>query len=810
MKATATNLLKFLQGTKQFIIPIYQRTYSWALSDCQQLWNDILRVANDERTPAHFVGSIVYVEKGIYHVSSVTQLLVIDGQQRLTTLTLLLAALGEILEEQGKESNAVITRTKICNYYLFNVVEEGEAHYKLLLTQSDRDTLRYILEGGVEPHLPSMRMKENYLFFKEQLQQSGIDLGIIYRGISKLIMVDISLDQDHDNPQLIFESLNSTGVDLSQADLIRNYVLMGLDTDEQTNLYKNYWYPMEQSFLRVDGIKLFDRFMRDYLTIKQEGVIPNINEVYTGFKAYYRRNATIPMSKIVADIYRYAMYFINMALLHEKDNDIKQVLADINTLKVDVAYPFLMEVYDDYINQRLSKEDFIAILKLVENYVFRRAICGIPTQGLNKVFATLAGEIDKAHYLESVQAAFLQKTLSSRFPPNEEFRAAFMVKDIYHFRNRNYVLSKLENHDRKELVHIEAYTIEHIMPQNEHLSTEWQRELGPDWQEVHARYLHTIGNLTLTGYNSELSDRSFREKRDMEGGFADSPIRLNKSLRHLAHWNKEEIEQRASKLASLAVELWLMPQLSQEQVKKIQKPSQISPLAEVIGPEEHALAGSVPENFKIVQVSEKRFYLFRYIDNEWLQYGNGKNPWFTLSWKKVGEWARWANKKNKQPFGVGGEKVDTLAVATSVESDILTDYTKVEVASGNKSYTLADYPYLQGNLLMVFEHLRKRILNLDASVREEIKKHYIAYKTTTNFVDIEPQKKRLKVTLNMPFPDIDDPHGLCKDITGVGHYGNGDVEISVTSLSQLDDVIDLVSQSFERYREDNDLQGQLF
>ncbi len=804
MKATTTNLLKFLQGTKQFIIPIYQRTYSWTLSNCRQLWDDILRVADNDSTPAHFVGSIVYVEKGIYHVSSVTQLLVIDGQQRLTTLTLLLAALGEALEEQGREKNAAITRTKICNYYLFNVVEEGDAHYKLLLTRSDRDTLIHILEGGAEPHLPSIRIKESYLFFKEQLQQSGIDPGIIYRGISKLIMVDIALDQDHDNPQLIFESLNSTGVDLSQADLIRNYILMGLDNDEQTNLYKNYWYPMEQSFLRAEGIKLFDRFMRDYLTVKQ-GVIPNINEVYTSFKTYQRNKMTTPMSEIVADIYRYARHFINMALLHEKDNDIKHVFADINTIKVDVAYPFLMEAYDDYVNQHLSKEDFMAILKLVESYVFRRSICGIPTHGLNKVFATLAKEIDKAHYLESVQAAFLQKTLSSRFPTNEEFYAAFVVKDIYHFRNRNYLLSKLENHDRKELVRVETYTIEHIMPQNEQLSAEWQQELGSDWQEVHARYLHTIGNLTLTGYNSELSDHSFQEKRDMEGGFADSPIRLNKSLRNLAHWNKKEIEQRASKLASLAVELWSMPQLSQEQVRRINKHSQISPLTEVIGPEEHPLAGYIPENYKVVQVAEKRFYLFRNIENEWIQYGNGKNPWFSLSWKNAGEWARQANKKNKGPFGVGGEKVDALAATTSVDPDILTDYTKVEVPNGNRSYTLADYPHLQGDLLTVFEHLRKRILNLDASVREEIKKHYIAYKTTTNFVDIEPQKKRLKVTLNMPFSDIDDPKGLCKDLTGIGHYGNGDIEVSVTSLALLDDVMDLIYQSFECHQDESDM-----
>ena len=486
MKATATNLLKFLQGTKQFVIPIYQRTYSWGLSDCQQLWSDILRVAQNDRTLAHFVGSIVYVEKGIYHVSSVTQLLVIDGQQRLTTLSLLLAVLGEALEESGRESNTEITRKKIYNYYLFNAEESGNEHYKLLLTQSDRETLIQILEGGEEPSPASVRIKENYQFFKAQLCQSHIDPVVLYKGISKLVIVDISLEQDYDNPQLIFESLNSTGVDLSQADLIRNYVLMGLDNDEQTKLYKSYWYPMEQSFGQAQNVMLFNRFMRDYLTMKSKsGEIPNIDKVYTTFKAYQQNRNDISISEIVADIYRYSKYFTKMALLQEKDAEIKQVLDDISKLQVNVAYPFLLEVYNDYENHLLSQADFIAILKLIESYVFRRTICGIPTNSLNKIFATLAKEIDKTHYLESVQEAFLLKSSSGRFPRDEEFRAEFIVKDMYNFRNRNYVLAKLENYERKERVNIEEYTIEHIMPQNEHLSAEWQQGLGSNWQESH-------------------------------------------------------------------------------------------------------------------------------------------------------------------------------------------------------------------------------------------------------------------------------------------------------------------------------------
>lgn len=412
MKAIATNFLKFLQGTKQFVIPIYQRTYSWGLSDCQQLWNDILRVAQDDKIPGHFVGSIVYVEKGIYHVSSVTQLLVIDGQQRLTTLSLLLAVIGETLEEPVRERNTDITKKKICNYYLLNAEESDDAHYKLLLTQSDRDTLIQILDDGEDPLPVSTRIKQNYQFFKEQIRQSGIDPVLLYKGISKLIIVDISLDQDYDNPQLIFESLNSTGMDLSQADLIRNYVLMGLDNEEQTKLYKSYWYPMEQSFGHAQNVTLFNRFMRDYLTIKSSsGEIPNIDKVYSTFKLYQQGRNTTSIGEIVADIYRYSKYFTKMAFLREKDADIRQVLSEINTLQVNVAYPFILELYDDYENQLLTREDFIAILRLVESYVFRRAVCGIPTNPLNKIFQrlpkrstrTTTSKVCKVHFSRSYQ-----------------------------------------------------------------------------------------------------------------------------------------------------------------------------------------------------------------------------------------------------------------------------------------------------------------------------------------------------------------------------------------------------------------------
>ena len=696
MIATQANLLRFSQGTKQFIIPIYQRTYSWTKKECTQLWNDLVRVVSDKEIRAHFIGSIVYIESGIYQAAGVPQLLVIDGQQRLTTISLLLYALGEAIENAGQQTD--ITRRKINNRFLFNSDEDGELRYKLILTRQDKDTFIHLIDKPTPLDSGSQRIIENYRFFQKKIRESKLSPIELYTGLTKFVIVDVSLDRNYDNPQLIFESLNSTGLDLSQADLIRNFILMGLEPQEQETLYTNYWLPMEQSFGQAHYTRLFDRFMRDYLTIKNDGTIPKLNEVYAEFKSYVYSQENSNIADVVADIHRYSIYFVKLAFARTDDTNIKQILQDINVLKVDVAYPFFMEVYDDHNRGLLTQDEFITILKIVENYVFRRAICGIPTNSLNKTFATLSRSIDKTNYLESVKAAFLVKDSYRRFPPDEEFKQELMVKDVYNFRSRNYLLRKLENYRRKERVGIDDYTIEHILPQNENLSPTWQGELGENWQEIQSRYLHTIGNLTLTGYNSELSDSPFLEKRNMEGGFADSPLRLNRSLAKLHTWNEEEIKKRAITLAELAVKVWTMP---------------------ILPP-------------------------------------------------------------------------DTLA-----------KYKQPKVKRSEQIYTLNDYQHPPtGELFTLYQLLRKRILNLDSSVTEEFKKLYIAYKTTTNFVDIVLQKRRFRLSLNMAFDEIDDPQGICRDITNIGRWGNGDVEVGIDSVEQLDYIMFLIRQSFEIHSEE--------
>ncbi|MBG1267703.1 DUF262 domain-containing protein [Nostoc sp. WHI] len=558
MKATQTNFLKFLEGNKQLIIPIYQRPYSWKIPQCQQLWNDILRAANDNTISGHFIGSLVYMVDSVYLTAVIPKLLVIDGQQRLTTLSLLLSVLSKAIRASNEEID--ISSEALEDFYLFNRHAKGSERYKLLLNQKDRETLIRLLEDTEIPDDKSQQLVDNYRYFEIQIHKPDIDLNALYRGIYKLMIVEISLERDHDNPQLIFESLNSTGLKLSEADKIRNYVLMGLQPEKQDEIYNLYWHPMEKSFDKTANSELFDRFIRDYLTIKsRSGTIPNIGDVYSSFKIYVQDKKDTLIKEIVADVYLYSKYFVKLAFAQETDQEIKQLITDINTLRVDVAYPFLIEVYDDYIQNKIGRQEFISILRLVESYVFRRSICGIPTSSMNKSFATLSREIDRENYLESLQIALGGKKSYKRFPGDEEFRRELVVKDIYNFRGCNYLLRKLENYEHKELVNVPKYTIEHIMPQNPNLSLEWQTDLGEQWKEIQAKYLHTIGNLTLTGYNPELSDRPFIEKRDINGGFADSPLRLNRGLQHLKQWNETEINKRAESLADMAVKVWSSP-----------------------------------------------------------------------------------------------------------------------------------------------------------------------------------------------------------------------------------------------------------
>ena len=342
MKATEANLLKFLRKSPQFVIPIYQRNYSWTEAQCRQLWADLMRAGRDDKVKAHFIGSIVYVERGLSTVTTEEALLVIDGQQRLTTSTLLIAALAQHFKTHNvAELLDAFSFKKLRNYYLLNPDEDGDRHYKLILSETDKDTLLALLQDTPMPAQSSTRITENYALFQSLIEEHQQELESICQGLAKLVIVDVALDRSQDNPQLIFESMNSTGLELSQADLIRNYFLMGLEPKLQKELYNTYWRPMEKAFGQAAYVVHFDAFMRHYLTTKT-GEIPNVREVYLAFKAFAQKqpDTHTRTRDLVADIHAYALYYCAMALGTETDAGLKQAFHDLRELKVDVAYPF--------------------------------------------------------------------------------------------------------------------------------------------------------------------------------------------------------------------------------------------------------------------------------------------------------------------------------------------------------------------------------------------------------------------------------------------------------------------------------------
>jgi len=565
MEATQANLMKFIKKSDQFSIPIYQRLYSWTEKECERLWDDIMNVGSNN-VPSHFIGSIMYI-KDSSPISKPEPLLVIDGQQRLTTVSLLLEALARKIGDNEIEG---FSAKKIRHYYLINPLETGDRKYKLLLSQNDRNTYISIIEQREYPKDFSVRIKDIFEYFTNKIDKlSENDIQNLCLGLSKLFIVDISLSRDKDNPQLIFESMNSTGKDLSQADLIRNFMLMRLDGETQKRLYEDYWRPMELEFGQEAYSSSFDSFMRHYLTMKT-GNIPKIDEVYEEFKNYFY-NSQRDNEEELKELKKYAAYFCAMALDKEEDRELKEAFSDLRELKVDVSYPLLLEIYNDYKIDILSKNDFIEIIKLIESYVFRRAVCGIPTNSLNKTFASFGKSIKKEKYLESVKAHFNNMTSYRRFPNDEEFVTELKFRDLYNFRSRSYWLRRLENHDRKERVNVSEYTIEHILPQNNNLNQDWRQALGPNWEKIQQKYVHTIGNLTLTGYNSEYSDKFFTDKRDMKGGFRESPLKLNKGLANLDTWNEETILQRAESLAKEALKVWQYPNLDQTILEQYRK-----------------------------------------------------------------------------------------------------------------------------------------------------------------------------------------------------------------------------------------------
>lgn len=656
---------------------------NWDIEQCKRLWNDIVEMQKKGKV-GHFVGSIVNIAEQAMP-TGVQKYMIIDGQQRMTTLSLLLLALRDYAINNPEDTT--INARRIDNMLLKNEYESGDERYKLLLTETDRDILMRLVEEKPIPDDTRSKLLDNYKFFAGKIADKELQPAEVYESIGKLQIVNITLDRSVDDAQAIFESLNSTGKELSESDLIRNYVLMGLEPTEQTYVYEHLWRPMELLFVYETQDSVMDRFFRDYLTMKITR-IPKQDRVYEEFKLYHLNCEFSTIRELCQDLLTYAKYYTDMVFKRSSNPALKSLYEDINDLRMEVSYPFLLKVHNDYAEGIISEDDLKLIIRLCISYVFRRSICDIPTNSLNKTFATLRNEIRQDDYVNSIKAFFVMRDDYKEFPNDDKFTAAFVSRDIYTMRSRNFILSHLENYGNKAPIIIENYTIEHIMPQNSSLSPEWQQMLGVNWREVQKTYLHTIGNLTLTAYNSEMSDHPFMVKMDMEGGFKESALRLNAYVVKLTEWNEQRIKERASLLADKAKQIWAFPDMTA---------AELAP-------------------YQTVEKPAERYSLETYDTNV---------------------------------------------------------FTKT-----------------------LFEVLDRRIQNLSPDVKREFKKLYVAYKLDTNFVDIVFQKQRLRISVNMKFSEVIDPNGICRDITGLGRWGNGDVELYMEHTSDVDQIMEIVEQSY--------------
>ncbi len=556
MKAEDTLVTNLLEGAKQFIVPIFQRDYSWGTKHCQQLWKDVIRVGSDPKVKGHFLGSVVYVAAED-NTATITRWLLIDGQQRMTTLILLLIALRDQMNQSqgnGNGDDEASTPEELDDYYLRNRHGKGDRRHKLHLRRADHDTLIALLDGKGIPDAASERVKENFLFLRDLVAQA--DVQTVYAGIKKLVVVDVSLTRGQDDPQMIFESLNSTGVDLTQADLIRNFVLMRLDESSQTQLYEEHWQPIEQSFgrrYRTD----FDKFVKDFLTLQMRPGTPlKAADIYHEFRSYFSRTVEKQgVDGILSDLRRFGTYYTAFSLGQEKQLALKEAFGRLRSL-IEVASPVVLTLYDYHDRAKtLSADEFVEAIELLESFVFRRSVCDMQTRSLGQIFASLAYRITENQPLLSLKVALYRQGKKRRFPSDAEFREALETRDIYDMRTCFYLLDRLENFS-KERIDTANFSIEHVMPQNEDLRPEWRVMLGADWQTVQEIWLHRLGNLTLTGYNSTYSDRPFTEKKTIAGGFNDSPLRLNKFIREQSAWDSKTIEQRGKQLAEKAIAVW--------------------------------------------------------------------------------------------------------------------------------------------------------------------------------------------------------------------------------------------------------------
>ncbi len=572
MNAHAQALVGLITSANlRFVIPVYQRPYSWDEEQCEQLWDDILYVGSRPQD-RHFTGSVVWVQDGTFSASGIQPMLLIDGQQRITTLSLIIAALADYARKNPEASLHFSYNEIMQRGYLIDTFRQGDDRYKLTLTRGDKKTLESIVENLVDPDFSiddeSTRLIENYEFFSKRIEAME-NPNIIRDGIQRLDVVSISLDANQDNPQLIFESMNSTGKDLSSADLIRNFVLMGIPKEKQDALYLNHWRNIELTLGADSYADTFDEFLRNYLTVLYAPEPLVRRDIYHIFKRHVYDRGYDKDDRIVEllrEMERFAKYYACITRGAETSPERARILANLRRLDVTVVNPLLLSIYDDHDQGAFDDEGFLQMLNLVESYVFRRSICDVATNSLSKFLPSVIAKLNKVQdeggdYVEAFESFFfLEDGTARRFPDNAEFYNALITRDAYHYRRSLYLLANLENmHHPKDPMNLwdGNFTIEHVMPQNALSAPGWKKDVENMDEETFSTLLNNLGNLTLSAYNSELSDDSFQDKKKrFVGGYGKDYLVISDAMRKSDSWGKTQIADRAKELAYEAEKRW--------------------------------------------------------------------------------------------------------------------------------------------------------------------------------------------------------------------------------------------------------------
>lgn len=558
MKGSELRLIEYMEGSKKrFIIPVYQRNYDWKIENCKQLYDDLIQVIkNNSKT--HFFGSIV----SVYEPSGRnTEFLIIDGQQCLTTMSLLFLALYNLLEEKIIISEDESLKDQIYEDFLVDKYQPQEKRMKLKPIKNDQKAFSKLFNSK-DDYIKDSNLTINYSYFYERIQKQEITIDELFDAICRLEIINITLNNE-DNPQLIFESLNSTGLDLSEGDKIRNYILMGLPKQKQDEYYEKYWNCIEKC-TKYD----VSSFIRDYLSVKQL-VIPSQKKVYINFKKYVE-DSSLKIIEILEDLLSYAKRYNILLCGKTSSKELNSCINRLNRLETTVTRPFFLEVLRLYDENQINLNEVAEAFSITESYLFRRTICDLPTNALNKIFLLLNREIMRydgtdSNYIEKLKFALLSKKDRARFPNDDDFSLMFTEKPIYQMNSKNkiYILERLENfgtlEDKDIYRHYDEgeYSIEHIMPQ--HLTPAWIKELGDSYEEIHDTWLHRIANLTLTAYNSKYSNSTFVEKKTMKNGFEDSGIRLNTYVSKKDKWTLAELRDRNDYLLKRALDIWAFP-----------------------------------------------------------------------------------------------------------------------------------------------------------------------------------------------------------------------------------------------------------